>query len=70
MTKTPKFNKGDRVMHSYLGAGTVEQAIKSAYSMYYAFAYVVRFDETPDVSYNSGRNPTMVYTDTLMETIE
>jgi hypothetical protein len=70
MTKTPKFKEGDRVMHNYLGAGTVEQVVESSYVMNYMFAYIVRFDETPSVRYNMAQNPTLVFASNLREVIE
>ena len=57
-----KFSIGQRVVAEYLGAGTVIGRIKIARGN---TAYMVRFDATPDVRYNMGGNPTMVFPSSL-----
>ena len=56
-----KFTYGQRVIDDYLGAGTVVKQINSSMDNNYTVAYMVRFDKTPDVRYNMGENPTMVF---------
>lgn len=60
-----KFTKGQRVIDSYLGAGTVVIPIKSLLSSKLYVAYMVQFDKTPDARYNMGENPTMVFPSSL-----
>ena len=57
-----KFSIGQRVVAEYLGTGTVIEQIKIARGN---IAYMVRFDKTPDVRYNMGENPTMVFPSSL-----
>ena len=57
-----KFSPDQRVVDEYLGAGTVIERIKINP---FCIAYMVRFDETPDVRYNMGQNPTMVFPGSL-----
>ena len=61
-TKMKKFSIGQRVFAEYLGAGTVVERIKINPL---CIAYMVRFDKTPDVRYNMGENPTMVFPSSL-----
>jgi len=60
-----KFSLGQRVIAEYLGAGTVVEVMKLARGNPLCIAYMVRFDETPDVRYNMGENPTMVFPGSL-----
>jgi len=60
-----KFSLGQRVVDEYLGAGTVIERIKIARGNPLCIAYMVRFDKTPDVRYNMGENPTMVFPSSL-----
>ena len=60
-----KFKKGDRVLDDYLGAGSVVRPIKSGLDSSMFIAYMVLFDKTPDVRYNTVVNPTMVFTGSL-----
>ena len=60
-----KFSQGQRVVAEYLGAGTVIERIKIARGNPLCIAYMVRFDKTPDVRYNMGENPTMVFPSSL-----
>jgi hypothetical protein len=62
MTTMPK---GQRVIDEHLGAGTVVRPIKSSLDSQLCVAYMVRFDKTPDVRYNMGENPTMVFPSSL-----
>tara|TARA_R110000851_G_C12813264_1_gene538719 strand:+ start:386 stop:580 length:195 start_codon:yes stop_codon:yes gene_type:complete len=59
-----KFKKDDRVLDDYLGAGSVlgSWPIKTGVV---DIAYMVLFDKTPDVRYNIGENPCMVFTGSL-----
>ena len=52
-------------MDDYLGAGTVEKAIKSSFQKGFVVACIVLFDKTPDVRYNMAQNPTMVFSSSL-----
>ena len=60
-----KFSIGQRVVAEYLGAGTVIERSKIARGNPLCIAYMVRFDKTPDRSYNMGGNPTMVFPSSL-----
>jgi hypothetical protein len=60
-----KFKKDDRVLDDYLGAGSVVRPIKSGLDSRMIIAYIVLFDKTPDVRYNMGENPCMVFTGSL-----
>jgi len=60
-----KHKVGDRVVHENLGNGEVTKAIKSALDSRFIVAYLVHFDETPDVRYNMGYNPAMVFPSSL-----
>lgn len=60
-----KFTQGQRVIDSYLGAGTVVELIKPFLSSKLCVAYMVQFDKTPDVRYNMGENPVMVFPSSL-----
>ena len=60
-----KFSIGQRVVANHLGAGTVVELIKSSLDSKLCVAYMVRFDKTPDRSYNMGGNPTMVFPGSL-----
>ena len=55
-----RFSVGERVTHKYLGNGEVTKIIKSSLDNSNA-AYIVLFDSRPDVRYNMGENPTMVF---------
>jgi len=65
-----KFSPGQRVVAEYLGAGTVIERIKISRLNPLCMAYMVRFDETPDVRYNMGENPTMVFPSSLRDLAE
>ena len=53
-----KIKKGQRVKHSYLGKGTFIKKI--------SFMSLVKWDKTPDVRYNMGENPSVIFTDQLV----
>ncbi len=57
----PKFKSGDRVIDYFLGAGSVVKPVRSSLDGGITIAYIVLFDETPDVRYNMEQNPTMVF---------
>ena len=60
-----KFKKRDRVVAEHLGAGTVDEVVESSLQKGLVVAYIVLFDKTPDVRYNMGQNPTMVFPSSL-----
>ena len=60
-----KFSLGQRIVVAEFGAGTIIERIKIARGNPLCIAYMVRFDETPDVRYNMGENPTMVFPSSL-----
>lgn len=56
-----KYKPGDRVNHPYLGLGEYVKDVG------YCGLSNVLFDETPNVRYNIGENPTVVFTNDLTE---
>jgi len=57
-----KFNIDDRVVHSFLGAGTITRVQSYGLKGYYIY-----FDETPPIEYNMGENPTYEFRDDMLE---
>lgn len=55
----------DRVIDDCLGAGEVKELIGSSLQRGMVVGYMVLFDKTPDVRYNMGQNPTMVFPSAL-----
>tara|TARA_R110002073_G_scaffold271947_1_gene435507 strand:- start:110 stop:328 length:219 start_codon:yes stop_codon:yes gene_type:complete len=62
--KQGKFKQNDRVVDKTLGAGVIF-AVAYGYDSVKPFGYSVLFDETPDMRYNGGGNPCLVFPDTL-----
>jgi|TARA_R110000851_G_scaffold273699_1_gene426325 hypothetical protein len=62
------FKQNDRVVDETLGAGVIF-AVVYAYSSVKPFGYSVLFDEKPDMRYNCGENPCLVFPDTLTKEI-
>ncbi len=60
------FKQGERVVDGYLGAGEIFSVIYAS-SPKKLFGYSVLFDETPDMRYNCGENPCLVFPDTLIK---
>jgi hypothetical protein len=60
-----KHKLNDRVVDAYLGAGEVKELIESSLQRGMVVGYMVLFDKTPDVRYNMGQNPTMVFPSAL-----
>ena len=61
-----RFKQNDRVVDGYLGAGEIFSVIYAS-SPKKLFGYSVLFDETPDMRYNGGGNPCLVFPDTLIK---
>jgi hypothetical protein len=60
-----KHKLNDRVVDACLGAGEVKELIESSLQRGMVVGYMVLFDKTPDVRYNMGQNPTMVFPSAL-----
>lgn len=58
------YQVGDKVIHEYLGSGTVTEVLESALSIRYN-SYIVLFDKEPPIDYNLEKNPTVVCNDSL-----
>mgnify|MGYP003639378746 FL=1 len=58
------FKQNDRVVDDTLGAGVIF-ALAYSYDSVKPFGYSVLFDEKPDTQYNCGKNPCLVFPDTL-----
>ena len=58
--------QGDRVIHEYLGKGTVIKAN----SIHLVGMALVKWDNQPPVRYNMGENPTAMFTSDLKPLVE
>ena len=61
-----RFKQNDRVVDGYLGAGEIFSVVYAS-SPKKLFGYSVLFDKTPDMRYNGGENPCLVFPDTLIK---
>ena len=57
MSDRTKYKEGDRVIHTALGVGT--------YIKQYSGLALVKWDKTPDMKYNRGENPCVVFIEDL-----
>ena len=60
-----KLNKGDRVIHEYLGAGTFIRYSMIVLRSNNGCLSVVKWDNNPPIIYNRGHNPSCVFTSEL-----
>lgn len=58
--KNEKIKAGDRVKHKFFGKGTFIKELEFLSSL-----SLVKWDKTPDIRYNMGVNPCVVFTKEL-----